>query len=126
MASIVHIHEGVVIKKFPLEKSPLRIGRNPDNDIFIDDKVVSMEHAIVEVLEDTDQKEIRYYYIEDLESTNGTHVNGKKITRQKLNHNDIIRVGWNMFKFIDAVERKKEKTLKIHKSWIPRVYYTKE
>jgi len=126
MASIVQMHEGVVINKFSIEKSSLRIGRDPDNDIIIDDKVVSMAHAIVEVVEDSANKGNKEYYIKDLESTNGTHLNGKKITRQKLHNNDMIRVGWNTFKFINEIGRKQEKTLKIHKSWIPRVYYTKE
>jgi pSer/pThr/pTyr-binding forkhead associated (FHA) protein len=126
MASIVQMHEGVVINKFPVDKPLLRIGRDPHNDVVIDDKVVSLEHAIVEVEDEFDKKGTKQYYIKDLESTNGTHVNGKKVSRQRLINNDIIRVGWNTFKFVDRSERKPEKTLKIHKSWIPRVYYTKE
>jgi pSer/pThr/pTyr-binding forkhead associated (FHA) protein len=126
MASIVQMHEGVAINKFSLDKSPLRIGRDPESDIFIDDKVVSMEHAKVEFTADPDRKGKKLYYIQDLDSTNGTHVNGQKISRRKLKHNDMIRVGWNTFKFVNEGERRQEKTLKIHKSWIPRVYYTKE
>jgi pSer/pThr/pTyr-binding forkhead associated (FHA) protein len=95
MASIVLVHEGVVINKFPVDKPLLRIGRDQDNDIVIDDKVVSLEHAIVEIEDGPDKKDIKKYYIKDLESTNGTHVNGKKISRQRLNNNDMIRVGWN-------------------------------
>ncbi len=126
MASIVLMHEGVVINKFPVDKPLIRIGRDQVNDIVIDDKVVSLEHAIVEIEDGPDKNDIKKYYVKDLESTNGTHVNGKKISRQRLNNNDMRRVGWNTFKFIDQAERKPEKTLKIHKSWIPRVYYTKE
>ena len=126
MASIVLIHEGVVINKFPVDKPLLRIGRRQDNDIVIDDNVVSMEHAILEIEDDPDDKDIKRYYLMDLGSTNGTHVNGKKISRQQLVNNDMIRIGWNTFKFIDNGEREPEKTLEIHKSWIPRVYYTKE
>ena len=126
MASIIQMHDGVAVKKFPIEKPLLRIGRDPANDIFIEDKVISLEHAVVEIIENPDHKGVKEYYIKDLESTNGTHVNGKKITRQKLNNDDQIRVGWNTFKFVTEVERKPEKTLKIHKSWIPRLYYTKE
>ncbi|MGD2271086.1 MAG: FHA domain-containing protein [Desulfobacterales bacterium] len=126
MASILQMHEGVAINKFSLGKSPLRIGRDPENDIFIDDKVVSLEHARVELTADPDRGGKTLCYIQDLDSTNGTHVNGVKISRRKLKHNDIIRVGWNTFKFVNEGERQQEKTLKIHKSWIPRVYYTKE
>jgi pSer/pThr/pTyr-binding forkhead associated (FHA) protein len=126
MASIVQVHEGVVVNKFALDKPRVTIGRDPESRIFIDDKVVSLAHAVVETVEDPKNGDIHHYYIEDLESTNGTFVNDKKITRQKLNHDDLIRVGWNTFKFVEETARKKEKTLKIHKSWIPRVYYTKE
>ena len=125
MAAIVQLHEGVVIKKFALDKPLIRIGRDPDSDIFIDDKVVSSEHAVVEVEEDPSGKHPSYI-IKDLGSTNSTFVNDKPVTEHRLQNEDLIRVGWNTFKFIDDIERKKEKTLRIHKSWIPRVYYTKE
>ncbi len=126
MAVIIQLHEGTVIKKIPLDKPSISIGRDPDNDIFIDDKVVSTEHAIVEVVASPDRKEKEEYYIKDLGSTNSTFVNDNQIDRQKLTNGDLIRVGWTTFKFIDEAERKTEKTLKIHKSWIPGVYYTKE
>ena len=124
MAMIVQLHEGVAIKKFELDKPKLRIGRDPDSDIFIDDGVVSAEHAVIEAQEDV--QDSPEFYIKDLGSTNSTFVNGEQITTKKLEHNDIIRVGWNNFKFIDEAKKNPEKTAKIHKSWIPGVYYTKE
>jgi pSer/pThr/pTyr-binding forkhead associated (FHA) protein len=125
MAVIVQLHEGVAIKKFALDKPLIRIGRDPECDIFIDDKVVSMEHAVVEVDRPKGCKKPTYV-IRDLGSTNSTFVNDREVVRHQLQNDDLIRVGWNTFKFIDDVEHKAEKTLKIHKSWIPRVYYTKE
>jgi pSer/pThr/pTyr-binding forkhead associated (FHA) protein len=112
MAMVVQMHEGVAINKFQLDKPVLRIGRDPDSDIFIDNTVVSTEHAVIRA--------------EDLKSTNSTFVNGEKITRHKLRHNDLIRVGWNTFKFIDETEGDPNKTAKIRKSWIPGVYYTED
>jgi pSer/pThr/pTyr-binding forkhead associated (FHA) protein len=78
------------------------------------------------VEEDTASDGGTEFYIEDLKSTNSTFVNGEKITRHKLRHNDLIRVGWNMFKFIDEAEGDPNKTAKIRKSWIPGVYYTED
>ena len=50
MPMIVQLHEGVALKKFPLEDKPIfRIGRDPDSDIFIDDGVVSSDHAVIEL-----------------------------------------------------------------------------
>jgi len=124
MAMIVQLHEGVAIKKFELGKTKLRIGRNPENDIYIDNGVVSAEHAVIETKEG--EQESQDFYIKDLGSTNSTFVNGEPVTTRKLEHNDIIRVGWNNFKFIDETKKNPDKTAKIHKSWIPGVYYTKE
>ena len=126
MAMIVQLHEGVAIKKFKLDKSILRIGRDPDSDIFIDNTVVSNDHAVIEVKSDPQSGGAPEYYIEDLKSTNSTFVNDEKITRHKLKHNDMIRVGWNHFKFLDDVQGDPNKTSKIRKSWIPGVYYTEE
>jgi len=126
MAMVVQLHEGVAINKFKLDKPLLRIGRDPASDIYIDNTVVSFEHAIIEVKEIAKSGRKAEYYIEDLKSTNSTFVNGEKITRHKLTHNDLIRVGWNNFKFIDETQEDPNKTAKIRKSWIPGVYYTEE
>ena len=67
MAVLIQLNDGVAVKKFSIDKPSLRIGRGSDNDIFIDDKVVSKRHAIIEVEEDPDQKGIKAYYITDLE-----------------------------------------------------------
>jgi len=127
MPMIVQLHEGVALKKFLLGEKPIfRIGRDPDSDIFIDDGVVSAEHAVIELKESSDPKTPPVYTIKDLGSTNKTYVNGEIITSKTLEHEDTIRVGWNNFKFIDETRKDPDRTAKIHKSWIPGVYYTKE
>ena len=125
MALIVQLHEGLAVNKCPLDQPRLRIGRSPECDIFIDDAVVSSEHAVIEKVENQDSKGSFDYFLEDQNSTNGTFLNDEKTTRQKLNHEDVIRIGWASFKFIDESKMDPEKTAKIHKSWIPGVYYTK-
>ena len=126
MAMVVQLHEGVAINKFELDKPVLRIGRDPDSDIFIDNTVVSAEHAVIKAEDNPASGGGPEFYIEDLKSTNSTFVNGEKITLHKLKHNDMIRVGWNTFKFIDEAEGDPNKTAKIRKSWIPGVYYTED
>lgn len=126
MALIVQLHEGVAVNKCPLDQPRLRIGRSPECDIFIDDAVVSSEHAVIEKVENQDSKGSFDYFLEDRDSTNGTFLNDEKTTRQKLKHDDVIRIGWASFKFIDESRMDSEKTAKIHKSWIPGVYYTKK
>jgi pSer/pThr/pTyr-binding forkhead associated (FHA) protein len=126
MAMVVQMHEGVAINKFKLDKPLLRIGRDPDSDIFIDNTVVSTEHAVIKAEDDPTSDDGPEFFIEDLKSTNSTFVNGEKITRHKLRHDDMIRVGWNTFRFVDKAEGDLNKTAKIRKSWIPGVYYTEE
>ena len=126
MALIVQLHDDVVVKKIPLDKPTVRIGRDPAVDIIIDDRVVSQEHAVVEIVDPPDRKGEREYYVKDLGSTNGTFVNDKAIARQRLSDGDLIRVGWTMLKFFERNDPANDKTLKIHKSWIPGVYYTKD
>ena len=126
MALIAQLHDGVAVNKCRLDQPQLTIGRSSDCDIYIDDVVVSTVHAVIEQEASPDPGGQIDYYVHDQGSTNGTQVNGEMVARRKLNHNDVIRIGWINFKFIDENKADPEQTAKIHKSWIPGVYYTKE
>lgn len=125
MAMIIQTLDGVVVNRFTIEPEGLKFGRTASHDVQIDDLAVSHDHAEI-ALETNDQGQ-EIYYIQDLGSTNGTFVNESKLEeRQRLRHNDIIRVGWNNFTFIDENEQDLEQTTEIKKSWIPGVYYTRD
>jgi pSer/pThr/pTyr-binding forkhead associated (FHA) protein len=126
MAILVLLHEGLTIKKIAIEKPETTIGRSTDCDIFLDDNMVSANHAKIEMKESTRNKGGFDYFIQDLGSTNQTFVNNDAISRKKLEHNDKIRIGRHLFKFIDEAAALGDKTAKLHKSWIPGVYYTEE
>ena len=126
MALIAQLHDGVAINKCQLDQLKFTIGRGSDCDIFIDDAVVSTVHAIIEQENSPESGGQIDYYIHDQGSTNGTQVNGDVVSRRKLIHNDVIRIGWVNFKFIDENKANPDETAKIHKSWIPGVYYTKK
>jgi pSer/pThr/pTyr-binding forkhead associated (FHA) protein len=126
MALIVFIHDNVAIKKFELDEKGLRFGRSLECDVSIEDNLVSKEHAIVEAVEEPGGTGQYTFFINDLDSTNQTFVNGAPITRHKLSNNDMIRIGRHTFKYVDKIDSETEKTLKLHKSWIPGVYYTKD
>ena len=123
MAMIIQTVDGVVSNKFEIKQSALKFGRTSDNQIQIDDLAVSNEHAQV-TLEKNNQG-VTAYFLEDLGSTNGSFVNEIKIEKRQLHHKDTLRIGWNMFTFIDEDEVNLEKTSEIKKSWIPGVYFTK-
>ena len=123
MATIIQTVDGVVANRFNIKKTALKFGRTSDSQVQIDDLAVSNEHA--QIIIETGDTGKTGYFLEDLGSTNGSFVNEKKVTRQQLHHKDTIRIGWNMFTFIDENEVNLEKTSKVKKSWIPGVYFTK-
>jgi hypothetical protein len=73
-------------KSFELSGSELTVGRLDDNGIQIEHASVSGHHAVLSL----DQQD---YVLKDLDSTNGSRVNGEKITSQKLRRNDMVRLG---------------------------------
>jgi predicted component of type VI protein secretion system len=90
-----------VIKEYPFMKDSLTIGRKEDNAILIDNLAVSGYHARIDKVGSD-------YLITDLQSTNGTFVNDKKITSHKLVHGDNIAIGKHSILFVSS-EKAKEK-----------------
>jgi pSer/pThr/pTyr-binding forkhead associated (FHA) protein len=78
----------------PLAKDETLIGRNPTTDITLLDEGISREHALILRDEST-----RSFTIEDLQSTNGTKVNGKRVRSAVLADGDAIEVGPTRFRF---------------------------
>ncbi len=124
MAMVIQTIDGVVTNKFEIGDTALTFGRTLDNQIQIDDLAVSNEHARVIGEAGADGQKV--YFLEDLGSTNGSFINENKVKKQQLHHKDNLRIGWNIFTFIDENEVNLEKTSKIKKSWIPGIYYSKE
>jgi pSer/pThr/pTyr-binding forkhead associated (FHA) protein len=88
--------DGVVIKEVQLTKDRTTLGRRPYNDIVIDNLAVSGEHAVL-------QMSAAEVYLEDLNSTNGTYVNGKAVKKQLLQNNDTVEIGKYKIKYINEV-----------------------
>ncbi len=89
---IVSIDE-VVIKEVQLTKDRTTLGRRPYNDIVIDNLAVSGEHAVLQMTGGE-------VFLEDLNSTNGTYVNGKAVKKQQLQNGDAIEIGKYKIKFV--------------------------
>jgi FHA domain len=97
--------DGVVIKEVQLTKDRTTLGRRPYNDIVIDNLAVSGEHAVMQMTGNE-------VYLEDLNSTNGTYVNGKAAKKQLLAHNDTVEIGKYKIKYInEAASANFEKTM---------------
>ena len=123
MAAIIQTIDGVVTNRFELDENPLTFGRTSDNVVQIDHLEVSSAHARITRMVGKDGTVA--YVLEDLDSTNGSFVNGKKVIKTALRHKDVIRIGLNVFTYIDEARIDIERTTEIKKSWIPGVYYSK-
>ena len=93
MPRLILSMDGLVLKEMVLEKERTTIGRKPHNDIQIDNLAISGDHAaIVTILNDA--------FLEDMNSTNGTYVNGQPVKKHVLQSNDVIELGKYRLKFI--------------------------
>ena len=114
MARLILSLDSQVLAEYNMTKERYTIGRLPDNDVRIDNPAVSGHHSLViNILNDS--------FLEDLNSTNGTYVNGKLIKKHALQHGDVITVGHHQLRFVDQVDDDSdpdefEKTMVIHPS----------
>lgn len=94
------------------------IGRHKQCDVIIDDPTISARHVrIVRTSEG--------YSVHDLDSTNGVRFDGDLVAQATLTEGSIFVLGTHAFQFLAHLPTDLDKTLKIKKSWIPGVYYTK-
>jgi pSer/pThr/pTyr-binding forkhead associated (FHA) protein len=95
MARLILSLDGQVLAEFNMTKERYTVGRLPDNDVRIDNSAVSGHHGlIINILNDS--------FLEDLNSTNGTYVNGKLIKKHALTHGDVITIGHHHLRFVDS------------------------
>ncbi|MBH9578389.1 FHA domain-containing protein [Inhella proteolytica] len=112
MAKLVLSLDGVVIKEVQLTKDRTSLGRRPYNDIVIDNLAVSGEHAVLQMI----GAEV---FIEDLNSTNGTYINGKAIKKQQLRPNDVVEIGKYKIKFLADEHMDYDKTMLLKPGEMP-------
>lgn len=94
MARLILSLDGQTLAEYNMTKERYTVGRLPDNDIRIDNAAVSGHHSlIINILNDS--------FLEDLNSTNGTYVNGKLIKKHALQHDDVITVGHHQLRYVD-------------------------
>lgn len=125
MAKLIQIKDGSAGIVFPIQKRQTTLGRDESNDICLNDSLVSKYHAVIEITVNQELNGAYEYILQDLESTNNTYVNDQLINLHRLREGDRIRIGTNVFSFDDSEDQRLDETAKLHKSWIPGVYYTK-
>jgi len=94
MSKLVLTLDGSFLGEQELDKELVTIGRRPNNDVHIDNLAVSGSHAVVRTIGNDS-------FLEDLDSTNGTMVNGKPIKKHILQHGDVIELGKYQVRYVN-------------------------
>jgi len=97
MAKCILTFNKQVIKEYPCQDESITIGRNDDNTIVVDNLAVSGYHSRID-------KAGSDFILTDLQSTNGTFVNRKKVVSHKLAHGDNIVIGKHIILFVSAAK----------------------
>ena len=93
MASLCLLDEnGIMARRWELGDKPLAVGRGKAADVIIEDATLSRRHFVVE-------REGDGYCLKDLNSQNGTWVDGRRAQSTKLRHHDCILAGRTIFMF---------------------------
>ena len=95
MAKLVLSLSGNVLNQYFTDKPVISIGRSSDSDIAINDALLSREHARINTVGED-------HIIEDMESSNGTLVNGVRATRKILRHRDVIGLGSHTLQYLNT------------------------
>ena len=108
MAKLIVVFRNKIQQEIKLAKETVRIGRDPDNEIHIDNPGVSRFHAEV-------YRQGYPFYIEDMKSTNGTYLNGTFIDwKAALNDGDRITIGKHDLVFqLEASDYREKDTKKL-------------
>ena len=103
MPKLIMKFNNEVVDHIELKQGDMKIGRRATCDVYIDNLAISGEHANVFTIGDDS-------FIQDLNSTNGTFVNNKKVTKHHLQNGDMIAIGKHIFVFYDDNDTGEETT----------------
>ena len=101
MAKLILTFNKQVIKEYPFTRDSVTMGRQEDNTIVIDNLAVSGYHAKID-------RAGGEYILTDLQSTNGTFVNDRKVVSHRLSHGDNIVIGKHVILFVAPDKEKTE------------------
>jgi pSer/pThr/pTyr-binding forkhead associated (FHA) protein len=101
MAKIILSLGNTIVQEMNLSKERITIGRRPHNDIVIDDLAISGEHAVI-VLQDNES------FLEDLNSTNGTQINGQPIRKHFLQNEDVVELAQYRMRYMAGLPCQEE------------------
>ena len=109
MSKLVLSRDGSILFQCFLEQERVKIGKEPYNQVVIDDPAVGAEHAVIIPIGND-------HILEDLNSVNGTIVNGTRVQRHILQHGDVVEFGAFYLRYLNpraSAERDLERTMLI-------------
>lgn len=95
MFKLILKFQDALVREYSFSATPVTIGRREDNDVAIDNMAVSGHHAVIE------EEGPGNYVLVDLESLNGTYLNGNRIKREHILHGDSLIIGKHVLSFVD-------------------------
>jgi len=119
MYSLNITHKQQAVDEYILRHETVTVGRGGDNDIQLNDTTISQRHAQFVVSP-------RGLTIEDLGSTNGTYVNGRRINQHQLKYGDVVMIGQHQMRFESLGhpdEDEQEPTLQMSRNTIEQMLY---
>lgn len=98
MAKLIIKYNDDVVDHVELRQGDMKVGRKPGCDIFLDNLAVSGEHANIFTIGDDS-------FIQDMNSTNGTFINNKRVTKHHLRNGDTITIGKHALVYLNEQAR---------------------
>ncbi len=110
--SLVFLTGDLIAVPIPLDREEVILGRALEAGVRINDTKVSRQHARIRTLVDAETKKTEYV-LTDLDSRNGTFINGQKITLEVLQNGDKIMIGEHILRFdlLDEIDREYQRQI---------------
>ena len=104
--SLVFLSGELIAVPIPLERAEVILGRALETDVRINDTQVSRQHAKISAVHDA-ERNVTEYILNDLDSRNGTFLNGRRVRRETLENGDKITIGDTILRFdqLDEIDR---------------------
>jgi two-component system cell cycle response regulator len=111
--ALVFLGGDLLAVSIPLDREEVILGRALEADVRINDTKVSRQHARIRTIVNPKSKNTEYI-LADLESKNGTVLNGQKITEEKLQNGDKIKIGEHILRFelLDEIDREYQRQIR--------------
>ncbi len=109
--ALVFLSGELIAVPIPLDREEVILGRALEADVRVNDVQVSRQHA--RILTGKDEDGVEEYVIHDLDSRNGTFLNGRRIRREKLENGDKITIGDTILRFdlLDEIDREYQRQI---------------